>query len=290
MKSGWEIVKSSIRLAWKYKILWIFSLLVSAGAPQINYRLSEFSNLNARSVDMAAEFREINFIIYILIFLLVFSVFLVFSLLTWIIRSAWSDGSLIYGSISALKSHPMNLREMSKTGIRFMGKLITVRLIVLGTFLLVQLFLLLILGLIIAADAGNMVFIFGFIFVAVSLYFLFGLIPTWFNAQRLVVLKNYKPQRAVEMGLRLFKESFKESVLEQLKLFVIILPLCLGALFLSGIVSFILPPAGLAIFLATMGFSYSVLCIAWTKYFLIQTNSYEQTIGTQNTPQEAVNG
>jgi hypothetical protein len=123
MYKTFDNVRVSLLLAWKYKILWVFGLLLSGSAGtnflnNSNYTFdsSDFSQLKQAPIDP-------NFLSgiekYIPGFLILIIILILTSLLTLAIQfmvSLWANGSLIDGTNDALDGDKLSLKSLATTG------------------------------------------------------------------------------------------------------------------------------------------------------------------------------
>jgi hypothetical protein len=238
--STWDNVNKSLRLAWRFKILWIFALLLAAGSGfngsggsggssdtskvtpvnQINEERSVDLNTLQNSVLGAATsadpFAHFNFAQYLpqtILVILDILLLCVFSLVMCVVISNWAEGAFLTGVHDAIENKDLSLRRLADVGRSRVVPLILLKLRFLLLSFLIGMGVAVIIILAVVFTKSNplvvlLVLPLFLVFIGVVLYFTFGLI----FAVRYVVIENKDFRESIELGLLAFKKNIGNSI------------------------------------------------------------------------------
>ncbi len=237
MYSTVDNIKKSLEQAWKYKILWVFALLL-AGGSSFSYQANVSSkNVTSVTPDLQEKFGNANpleffqaflgpkysnidinyFIPHIVILIISFLIFVSVAVFMLMILRSWATGSVIRGTLDAGQKD-LTLKELSYEGRRNLLKIIKLDMLLLFIYLGLLIFSVVIpLVLLVTISVSDQNFAFWLIPLTTFLIILFILVAIALGYSRLfavryIVEDNVTIKEALKIGFKAFKSNIGNSI------------------------------------------------------------------------------
>ncbi|EKD99929.1 MAG: hypothetical protein ACD_22C00133G0002 [uncultured bacterium] len=269
MYSTVDNVKKSLKLAWKFKMLWIFALVLAGLSGSFNSNNFDFDNFNKSKESslnssfiyseefqssLLAEFPELNIRNYYVDVFGLVAVFILASLVSFVFigfERGWAVGSTLQSTKDVIENSEINLRKSSETGMATAWELFKLNLLTIGLFLGAVIVLALIFMMVIATKIIPLAILFGIVFgvafVIILIFFALSLSFTY----RFIVFDKMKAWNAFVLGLSTTKSNLGRAIELILLNFAIGVGLIIGLSILGLIVIAIL---GLIVLAASLPF------------------------------------